>query len=260
MASKNFVILIGGPGQFIDCDPKHDKTWKNYVVPMQLAAMKDLYKKRPNETIHWFVFEPAYRNRWDDDSVITTYEQLEKFFFDHELHGLRKQAADKVSSGGSANYLHRMQQFATKWKIKYHGLQTPSDFWTELVKFADGSVSRVWYSGHAARAGLFLSLAHTAECTPVAGHLIATADIPKHLPQLERKFDSSSSGASEFYGCATSTFAETWHKTFKVPTQGAKKSITFSVIGKPGQNVLELLKTTPTPQGAPEWTAFPRKP
>lgn len=60
--------------------------------------MHDLYKKLPTETIHWFVFEPPYRNRWDDDSVITPYEKVEKFFFDRELHGVRKEAADKITT------------------------------------------------------------------------------------------------------------------------------------------------------------------
>ena len=38
MATKNFAILIGGPGLFVDCDPKHDKNWVNYFKPMELAA------------------------------------------------------------------------------------------------------------------------------------------------------------------------------------------------------------------------------
>jgi hypothetical protein len=58
MASKNFVILIGGPGLFVDCDPKHDKTWLNFISPIQQAADSDLYKNAADETVHWFVFEP----------------------------------------------------------------------------------------------------------------------------------------------------------------------------------------------------------
>ena len=30
--AKIFVILIGGPGLFLDCDPMHDKTWVNYLA------------------------------------------------------------------------------------------------------------------------------------------------------------------------------------------------------------------------------------
>ena len=260
MSNKNFVILIGGPGLFIDCDPKHDKTWKNYVVPMQMAALKNLYKKLPNETVHWFVFEPPYINRWDDDSVITGYESVEKFFFDHELHGLRKKAADKIIKAGAKNYLHRLRQFAAGQRIIYHSLKTPADFWVELGKFANGSITRVWYSGHAAPAGLFLSLTHDSQCVARAGHLIPTIDILKHASRLAGKFDTSSKNSSEFYGCATSEFAKTWNKTFKVPAEGAKKSITFSVIGRPGHNILEKIKTTSTPQGNPGWTLFNESP
>jgi hypothetical protein len=77
MPTRNFIILIGGPGLYFACDAVHDKAWSNYVVPMQLAAQKKLYQL-DNETVHWVVFAPAYRQRWNDDINITSSEKKEK--------------------------------------------------------------------------------------------------------------------------------------------------------------------------------------
>lgn len=255
--AKNFVILIGGPGLFIDCDPRHDKTWLNYVAPMQMAAKDDLYKKAANEIVHWFVFEPPYEHRWIDDSEITLFERVEQFFVDAELHALRKSAADKVKSKGAKSYLHRVKHLAAGFGITYHGLRKVDDFWTELAKFPDESISRIWYSGHAAGAGLFLSLSHDRQCTPVSNTVVQTSTISMKSAQIRTKIDSSSTKVSKFYGCGTKYFAEEWHRTFNVPTAGATYSITFAVLAKPGSNVLTLIEQTPTPQGSPEWKTFP---
>lgn len=69
--TKRFIILIGGPCVFKACDKEHDQTWSNYIVPLQLAAQKGFYERR----IYWLVYEPPYRSRWLDDSVITEEEQ-----------------------------------------------------------------------------------------------------------------------------------------------------------------------------------------
>jgi hypothetical protein len=254
---KNFVILIGGPGLFIDCDPRHDKTWLNYVAPMQLAAIDDLYHKAADERVHWFVFEPPYEHRWRDDSEITLYERIEKFFVDAELHAVRKSAADKVKSRGAKSYLHRIKQLAANFNITYHGLRKVDDFWSELAKFPDGAISRVWYSGHAAGEGLFLSLSHDRQCGPVSNTVVQTSTVSTKRELIGPKIDSSSTKVSKFYGCGTKYFAEQWHHTFNVPTAGATHSITFAVLAKPGSNVLTLIEQTPTSQGNPEWKTFP---
>jgi len=38
----NFVMLVGGPGLFKGCDKAHHLTWLNYIVPLQLAAQRDI--------------------------------------------------------------------------------------------------------------------------------------------------------------------------------------------------------------------------
>lgn len=259
MASKQFVILIGGPGLFVDCDPKHDKTWLNYISPIQQAADNDLYHKDADETVHWFVFEPPYDNRWTEDSSITNYERIEQFFQDAELHEVRKAAADKVAATGAANYIGRIKHLAAAKGITYHGLRTKDDFWSELAKFPDGSISRVWYSGHASPTGLMLSLAHDSSCAAVSttGLMILTSDIAVNKSRIQAKIDSSTTKRSNFYGCGTKDFADAWYQAFRIPTAGARKSITFDVRASPGNDVLKLIEMTPTPQGSPEWTTFP---
>jgi hypothetical protein len=256
MSQRHFVILIGGPGLFIDCDPKHDKTWKNYVVPVQVAAMNKLYKLEDGEIVHWVVFEPPYRNRWTDDSNISTWEWFEQLFFDRELHEVRKKAADNVIAKGSTSYLASMQLFAKANGIQYHGIERPDDFWAELEKLPDGSITRVWYSGHAAPAGLMLSLAHDSACAAISTHLIRVESIGGHA-HLEKKFVAGSTVASEFYGCGTRDFAKKWYETFKVPAAGSTSAVTFAEIGRSGGDLLERIRTTPTPQGSPGWTTFP---
>ena len=63
----NFVVLIGGPGTFEPCDRVHDQTWSNYVVPIQIAMKDKQLNQAPGEKVHWWVYAPAYRERWDDD-------------------------------------------------------------------------------------------------------------------------------------------------------------------------------------------------
>jgi hypothetical protein len=202
---------------------------------------------------------PPYDARWTDDTAITFYERAEKFFQDAELHGVRKAAADKVTATGAANFLDRIKHLAAAKGIVYHGLRTKDDFWKELEKFPDGSLSRVWYSGHASSAGLMLALAHDSSCAAAASTsmMILTTDLAVNKPRIERKVASGPTASSNFYGCGTKDFAEEWHKLFGMPTAGARKSITFDVRAGSGSNVLKLIETSPTPQGSPEWTTFP---
>ncbi|MDH5179425.1 MAG: hypothetical protein OEZ39_15265 [Gammaproteobacteria bacterium] len=256
----HFIVLIGGPGLYASCDPAHDKSWKNYVVPMQIAAQKNLWKKQSGEIIHWFVYEPPYKNRWDDDSEITLSEWPAAKLYDTPLHNTRKAAADAITKKGALNYLHRIQQFAANQGIRYHGLKKKGDIWTEIAKLPDGSISRFWYSGHATDKHLFLSLSHDNSCTPIAnsGDFIEQGDITAHS-HLAKKFKSASATPSKFYGCQTRSFAEKWHQVFGVPTEGSTNKITFSVIGKGkrGLNVLERLETEQAGTAPVEWKTFP---
>jgi len=230
-------------------------------------------EKKPGEKIHWVVFEPAYTNRWYDDSDITFWERMswiagtnkkDKSFTDSRLDRHRKKAADfVVSKRGAKNYLHRIQQIAKKHKIQYHGIKTPAGFWKVLASMTDNSISRVWFSGHAAPDNLFLSLSHSTDGKllpqAISGQFIDIVDVHAH-GYLATKFKKGTSTVSEFYGCYTKSFAQKWNAVFSVPTAGALNSITFKVIGSTtsGKNVLEALRTTPATVSSPvDWTTFP---
>lgn len=233
MAQTNFIILIGGPGLFKGCDRKHDQVWRNYLVLMQLAAKRDLYNKSPNEKVHWVVYEPPYKNRWNDDSVITKNEKKESDSYG--LHSIRKSAADRIKAKSATNYLHRARQIADGMNIKYHGINKPSEFWDYLSKMPDKSISRVWYSGHASIKGLMLSLGHGAinvhgNCNAgaIKTDMIYADKIDKYQ-KLSSKFIIPGK-QSRFYGCNTADFAREWKRIFKVNTEGALGTIDFGVI------------------------------
>ena len=255
MANTNFIILIGGPGLFLGCDKAHDQTWLNYLVPMQLAAKRDLYNKGANEKVHWVVYEPSYKNRWKDDSVITKAEKKQDDGYN--LHSIRKTAADKVKAKHAVNYLHRFKQIASSLNIKYHGISKPSEFWDYLAKMPDKSISRVWYSGHASGDGLMLSLEHDSSCGPIAKtkNMVMVSDI-KTYKALSGKFISGKT--SKFYGCFTSGFAQEWKRVFNVSAEGAYNKIDFGVIDKPSSiaNVLTRIEQSVTSKGPAGWTKY----
>ncbi|MCI0507595.1 MAG: hypothetical protein L0Z73_15995 [Gammaproteobacteria bacterium] len=250
---KHFIILLGGPGQFQGCDKAHDQTWTNYIVPLQMAAQKDLYTKEADENVHWVVYEPPYRNRWLDDSVITKAEAKQSDGY--WLHSIRKKAADKVINSGASNYLHRIKTIAKSLGITYCGVSTPQEFWDYLETFPKNSISRVYYSGHASPKALLLSLIHNSACEAGAENkdVIKVDDISKNS-KLADRFVTGATRASKFYGCYTSDFANEWHNVFSVPAEGALHKIDFGSIDRPSSfnNVLERLQQT----GKPEWKAY----
>ena len=96
---KHFIILIGGPDRFQNCDRKYDQTWSNYIVPPQLAAMHNSYNHTPDEKVHWEVYKKPYEFRWFDDSAITDAEKIQRD--GAWLHSILKKATDKVRSKGA---------------------------------------------------------------------------------------------------------------------------------------------------------------
>lgn len=254
---SNFVILIGGPGRFKGCDKAHDQSWSNYIVPVQLAAQKNLYKKQAYEKVHWVLYEPPYEKRWNDDSAITTAEKKEDDGYN--LHSIRKTAADNILKKGDKNYIARIKTIALNNGAVYKGIRTPAEFWSYLGGLADHSISRVWYSGHASGEGLMLSLTHTSSCAASAfkSDMVLIKDI-KSNKHLAKKFSASAKVVSKFYGCYTIDFAESWHKEFGVSAAGAKNKIDFGVVNQYSNivNVMERIEKTPTSLGLPDWQEF----
>lgn len=222
---KHVVIAIGGPGLFKGCDKAHDQGWTNYLVPMQLAVEKGWLGQGADEDVHWLVFEPAYRERWDDDKT----------------HPVRKTKTEDVLKKKAKHYYNRIEHIASKSKITLRKLSVPGDFWAYLEKLPDGSLSRVWYCGHASGDGLALSLDHSATCVALVKNVIRRTDIAIH--DLRPKFTSNAK-SSKFYGCFTSEFARAWMTRYGVPAEGAVNKIDFSVIDQPSTvpNVLRRLE------------------
>lgn len=259
-ATKRFIILIGGPGLFKSCDKDHDQTWTNYIVPLQLAAKRGLYQKADNEKIYWLVYEPPYRNRWQDDSIITKQEQKEDD--GAHLHTIRKSAAEKVKKYGATNYLHRIKQIAAQHKIVYKGINRPDDFWAFIGNCPKASITRVWYCGHAGEKGLMLALIHEindqmCEAAAYKKEMIELVRLAEHKAKADR-FDSKTTKFSRFYGCKTNMFAKKWRDIFKVPTQGAENKVNFGCIDQPSnyRNILKRIEETPTKDGSPNWRTF----
>ena len=254
----NFVILIGGPGLFKGCDKAHDQRWSNYIVPLQLAALDNLYKKQANEVIHWVLYEPPYRNRWQDDSVITKEEKLQDD--GKNLHTIRKAAADKLLATGASSYIERIKMMANSLGIRYKGINRPSEFWRYLETLENNSISRVWYSGHASGDGLMLALLHeptTCKAGASPNDMLLVDDINDRV-MLRKKFATASTQVSKFFGCFTQRYAQTWSGVFGVSAAGAKSKIDFGVVDKPSSiaNIMARIEKTPTSKGDPEWKVY----
>ncbi|VAW58246.1 hypothetical protein MNBD_GAMMA11-2819 [hydrothermal vent metagenome] len=254
---KNFVILIGGPGLFKGCDKAHDQSWTNYIVPLQLAAKKNLYDKQTDEIVHWVLYEPPYKKRWIDDHVITKKERQE--VDGYHLHSIRKVAADKILAKGAFNYIGRIKAIAKSNEIRYKGISKPDEFWKYLESLDDDSISRVWYSGHASGSELMLSLIHNSACQAAAftKDTIKNTDIVK-WGSIQKKFNKTSGKVSKFYGCYTEGFAKKWNEFFKVNAAGAKNKIDFGVVNRASNivNVMERIEKADTSEGAPNWTEY----
>lgn len=239
---RNFLMLLGGPGVFHSKDKAHDQTWSNYFVPLQLSILRDYHKKAADEQLTLMVFEPAYDRRFHEDSIITPAEAKEDD--GSHLHSIRKKAADKV---GKAGYIAYIREFATRNNVKYIPLLRPIDFWIFVRKVPANSISRVWYVGHSSANALFLSLGHDANsvATGVSGETIENTEVSDNKT-LALKFDSSSKESSIFLSCYSNGFAESWHSTFGVPSEGADGKIDFSVIDRAStiKNVINRLQKT----------------
>jgi hypothetical protein len=228
----NFIVLIGGPGTFESCDREHDQTWTNYIVPIQVATEKKQLDIGANEVLHWWVYGPAYDERWVDDVADTSDPKAPNR--GQNLIDSRKKAVDSVIAKGATSYLDRIKRVAGSAGATFREIKKPQDFWDELKALPDKSVSRVWYIGHASANGLMLKLVHrSSDCAPAAapGDMITVADISSNAPSVASKMITKGK-ASKFYGCFTESFATEWNKLFSVTTEGAVSKIDFGVIDR----------------------------
>jgi hypothetical protein len=214
--ARNFIMISGGPGDFVAADPDHDRSWSNYVdCPLLLAANNKL-PVAADEEVWWFIYKPAFEARWTNDKTSSDPE--------------RKAAAQKVIDAGSTSYVDHLEKKATSksWKLRW--LLANDDLWTKLKTFND-KISKVYYWGHA-RNDLWLTLDHNGATAvqPPDAAVIKTAAIDTNAG-LQAKFQSGHADrVHRFIGCNTKAFAEKWSKVFKVYTEGVDKNVDFSTI------------------------------
>ncbi len=218
---RNFILISGGPGLFDDRDVEHDKSWANYVTPPLL--MTDTEEKRKkfaqdDEEVWWFVYKPAYESRWDDD-----------------LKQGRK-STKEVKDKGFTSYVNLIEKRAKDrdWNLRW--LNAADDLWKKLKTFSKGSISRVWYWGHA-RDDLWLSLGHSSASeaiAPESHEIILVSSIDGNKKLRDRFQKGNSKRIHRFVGCNTSAFAQAWSKAFKVWTEGVEEKVDFADIHKTG--------------------------
>lgn len=217
---RNFILISGGPGLYDDRDVEHDKSWANYVTPPLLLT--DTTAKRASfvesdEEVWWFIYKPAYVDRWNDDVA------------------KKRSAAKVVKDKGFSSYVDLLEARAKSrgWKLRW--LSSADDLWAKLKTFND-PISRVWYWGHA-RADLWLTLAHSSASVavaPDAAAIITTSSITSNS-SLKKRFQAGNSArVHRFVGCNTASFAQTWAATFGVWAEGFEGKVDFSAIHSTG--------------------------
>lgn len=221
---RNFILISGGPGPYNTRDIEHDKSWANYVTPPLL--MTDTKKKlaafsATDEEIWWFVYKPAYVTRWSDDAKSKT--------------AAREKEVERVKKLGFSSYVELIKKRARDrgWNLRW--LSEADDLWEKLKSFSKGSISRVWYWGHA-REDLWLTVAHDpgtdVAIAPAADEIITVSSID---PALKDRFQTGNlSRIHRFVGCNTEDFAEAWSKAFGVWSEGVVDKVNFSSIHSTG--------------------------
>lgn len=257
--ATQFIILIGGPGTFEPCDRAHDQTWKNYIVPIQVAVQKKQFTTEPGETMQWWVYAPAYTERWNDDLKDIGNRKLDR---GRELLDSRGQDITNVRNLKASNYLDRIEHMAKSSNATFKALNSVDDFWSALQGLPTGSVSRLWYIGHASSGSLMLKLIHNngdRECAPRARDedKITIGDLAKYAGLISGKL-AAKPGTSKFYGCNTKAFAEQWNTRFGSAAEGAIAKIDFGLIDN-DTNVPPIPEILPRLQGK-NWQRFEARP
>jgi hypothetical protein len=99
--SRNiFLILSGGPGIYNPKDKEHDQSWDNYVTPALLRTYRDKAALHDikTEDVHWLIYEPAYKDRWNSDLK-------SKHSAPHQY-----QSTQKIIKDGFKNYLEKLKK------------------------------------------------------------------------------------------------------------------------------------------------------
>ncbi len=228
---RNFVIISGGPGTYDPKDPEHDKAWSSYVDSVLLKSKDSSSGKikqfwGSDEEVHWLIYKPAYEDRWTDDvnESRTVIGQVKK---------------TKCDSKDCTSYVDLLTWRAKQRGWTLHWLSEGDDIWDILAGFKKGSISRLWYYGHASY-DLWLALRHDdhTPVAPISDAIFKLSDISTNKKLKDRFEKAPSSYDSErihlFHGCNTDSFAKEWSDVFHVWTEGAAGTIQFGGVHRRG--------------------------
>lgn len=240
--TRNFVIILGGPGKYHAEDPNHDQYWGNYFVAAQhvfgvARQFPPATSLLQEECVHWLVYENAYRKRWDADKK-------------SNLAFLKEHAADYP-----AGFLARVQGYVKELgsRHKYIGIDSYQDIWETLSKLPDKSLTRMYYIGHGTGAGFFMRWenpdVHGAEPTQ-SNEFVAHSLIDQYKVWLTRKARPEDAQVSKFYACFTDAWANKWHSVTQLKSEGAKQKITFQNVRS--NDALSKLES----DNSPGWTRY----
>ncbi|WP_147446855.1 hypothetical protein [Corallococcus sp. CA047B] len=216
-----FIILSGGPSKYNPKDPdRHDQSWDNFVTPPLLRSSGAELHDPATEDVHWLVYEPAYKDRWDSD---TTHQKSAPTQHQHTV--------DIKTKRKRLNYIDLLKARAKDRGWKYEGLSLAQGFWDYINKLKSTKVSRVWFYGHA-RNDLWLSLDHDSSneaVSPASSAIVTVIDIKKVAPSsfVPQK---AATHPHKFFGCNTKAFAEKWASAFSVFAEGSDGKVGFEKI------------------------------
>jgi len=243
--TRNFVLVLGGPGKWNPKDKDHDAYWGNYFVASQYVlgakGIKATTRLLSGECVHWLVYEQAYANRWETD-------------YKSRIEHLEAQA--KKYPHGYATFI---KEYVTSVKQKYVAIDSYHDIWEAIHALPDESLTRLFYFGHGGPKAFFLRWARDDSRPaspgqvlgdPTEDEIVDYSKIDAYRSWLAKKAKSSDSQVSKLYACTTADWASKWHDATGLKAQGSINKITFKNIRTGGG--LSGLES----DGSPDWRSY----
>jgi hypothetical protein len=122
-SAPNIILVSGGPSIYDREDPeRHDKSWDNFVTsPGLMFNAKLLPPSSDKVEVWWFVFRPAYKARWEDDT------KADDFRKEHTTNVLKS----------ASSYVDLIEKKAAERKWKLRWIESADEFWNKLESFQE---------------------------------------------------------------------------------------------------------------------------
>jgi hypothetical protein len=247
--TRNFVIILAGPGKYNPQDRDHDQFWGNYFVASQhvfgvYSHFSPATSLLAEECVHWLVYEKAYEARWksDNDSKIVFLMEESKKYTNGYLARIKEYIGqlDKKDIG----------------KHKYIAIDSYKDVWEALNKMPDKTLTRLYYFGHGGPRAFYMRWARIMSRTDaIVGdttpdETIEYQGIEDNRTWLKNKVKPDDGQISKFFACTSSDWAKKWKEVTGLKSQGAVNKISFKEVRN--NSALNAIETDST-HG---WTSF----